>query len=476
MLCLVKGNNLFFRGTEWSSTEDFVWKCSKVNDNWWAGNKYFNIEAAYTCPAGSSHNDVSCLSLWKESHDDLCAVVVQGTPLAANHGFNCVDQVSAHAHGKTEADIGSVWLDSMGRTYCLVKVPDSNTLWFVMFDNISMANGKMSFGVPSDKMWHSYGAIHPEEIIIEERSNTQLWQSFNHYAMNFFVDGKKQDITEDGCFYGDKLEIRTEYDVIYVPVMLQYLMDHVGHNTNESQHSEDIKESYMRLCVRYEFHRNGSISTYCSFRINKDLELDYIGLVQSMTVGDTTYTYVPDTLYKKLTFQDNSTIHSFTKETWDSGEKAPYRYYQFADASFKKGMALVYDRSLGLGVNEERLQHLEHAGRYYSTRKQYPAFISGGTLAAGTYFEGFAARMPLFRYDEDLTAVCWYWIGEDIVVMIDTHNAINKDIVLPEYMNHKYIEVLDKTKSYRIEQAIINDGKLKLQADGYGYLVVRLYE
>ena len=475
MICLIKGNDLYIRATKWSHVEDFIWKCSKVNANDWAGNRYFNIEATYTCPTDRADDDISQLSFWKEAHDDICPLNIQGTYIGANHGFNCVEAVTSSSHGKTESDIGSVWLDSSDRTYCLVKVPDENTLRFVMFNDASMSNGKMGYGNPSGTLIHSHGAMHTRDVIIENRQSSQLWQCFNHYSMKLSVDGKECDLQKDGVLYGDKIAIETQYDMIYVPAMLQYLMANAGNHTNESQHSEDIHESYMRHCFRYEFHRNGSVSTYCSFRINKDMELGYIGLVQSMTVADAPYTYVPDTTYDDLTIQDSTMIHNFGKATWHSQEKAPYRYYQFADTSCSKGMALAYDRTIGLGKNEERLKRLEHAGKYYTSRKQYPAFISGGTLQAGEIIEGFAARMPLYQYDDDLTAACWYWVGDDIILMIDAHRAVNKALDLPEYMEGKHIDILDKTHSCTCDQSVITDRKLRFQMDGYGYLVARLY-
>ena len=83
--------------------------------------------------------------------------------------------------------------------------------------------------------------------------------------------------------------------------------------------------------------------------------------------------------------------------------------------------------------------------------------------------------MPLYRYDEDMTAVCWYWIGDEIVLMIDIHSAVSKEIRLPEYMNDRKIEILDKTESVKIGQSATNSAKLKVHSDGYGYVVIRLH-
>lgn len=60
--------------------------------------------------------------------------------------------------------------------------------------------------------------------------------------------------------------------------------------------------------------------------------------------------------------------------------------------------------------------------------------------------------------------------------MIDTHNSVNKDIVLPDYMNNMRIEVLDKTDSMNFNQTYVFNNKLRVQCTDYGYLVLRLYK
>lgn len=474
MVCIVKGNDIYIRAQNWKVGEDFVWKCSKVNANDWAGNRFFNIEAAYTCPAASQGEDLSELRLWKESHDDICPVKIQGTYIGANHGFFCVDEVTSPGHGKTEADIGSVWSDSLDRTFCLVKVPSSDSLHFVMFDDDSMSCGKMVCGSPSGTLVHSTGGSHCADIIIQSCKGNQLWQSFNHYSLTFLADGEQQPRAGTAVLHGENFAIETVYDLIYVPSMLEYLMANTRKCTNESHHSDAITDSYLRMGVRYEFHENGSISTFHSFQINHPVSLQYIGLVQSMAIAKPAYAYIPDTVYENLTPQDDSLTLHFHEDNWNSLQKVPYRYYQFADLSYSKGMALAYDRSFGWGSNISRLNRSDHAGMYFRSLKQYPAFISGAMLQAGERFEGFAAKMPLYQYDKDLTAVCWYWIGGDIVLMLDTHRSVDKDITLPEYMNGKVITVLDKTDSCSVVETIVSDNKVRFQSKGYGYLVLKL--
>lgn len=475
MLCIIHGNDLYFRAKEWTSTEDLVWKCNKKNVKEWAGNHYFNIEAIYTCSKQCAESTVAELALWKASHDDICPLKVEDTYIGANHGFNCVDKITASNHGKTEADIGSVWQDQAQQTYCLVKVPDKDTLSFVVFDDKNMADGKMRYGKPEGSLIHVRGAVHKEEVMVENRVGTQLWQCFNHYTAAFLKDGVPCDISQDGVLCGESFAYVTEYDLIYVPAMLQYLMENVGYNTNDSQCSDAITESYLRVTVTYEFHGNGSVSSYHKIKCEREIDVDYIGLLQSMCVAEVPYTYVPDTVYDQLTVHEDNTKHTFDRGNWLSDKKAPYRFYQFADKDATKGMALVYDRQYGQGDNATRRARLKNAGWYHTSKKQYPAFISGCALSKGEQLDGFAARMPLHKYDEDVTGVCWYWLGEDIVLLIDTHCAVDKEISLPAYMDGRKLEVLDRTDNFVIVQEEIIGSKLQIKTDGYGYLVVKLF-
>lgn len=478
MACLIKGNDVYVRAKNFSQDKDFVWFLRKKSTS---ANRFFNIQNTYNCPTSLADEAMTIgnFTQWKTSSDDICPILINGSHIGGNHGHNSVDKVTASNHGKTNADIGSVWTDSKGKTYVLVFIYDVNTLGFVMFDDKSMADGRMVFGRPEigTEMIHKSGAANVASVLIENRVDTQLWKCSNHEVLRLYVDGVEVDMSKDQIIHGRRVEFLTEYDVIYVPAMLNYLMDNVGNNTAESQHSEDITENYLRMSILYQFNRNGSISQYNSYTINKDLALGYSGLVQSMAFSSSPYIYSPDTIYDDLILH-NTTENSYYlyKKTWRVQDKVPYRYYQFTDASAGKGMCLAYDRSVGWGANDIRLNQITYAGRYKGeSKKMYPVLIDGGELKAGTSFDGLACRIPLHKYDEDMTSVAWYWCGDDIILMLDSHNPVDKDIILPDYMNNCNLEVLDKTETVTTSQQRITSNTLRYTSTAYGYLVVRLY-
>ena len=358
----------------------------------------------------------------------------------------------------------------------LTTIYNENTLGLVYFSDSIMKTGVMTYGNPSvgTTLICQSNATNTNNIVIESREANQLFPCFNHYTIKFFVDGIEKDLNEQTILEGDRFEVVTQYDVMYVPAMLEYLMENIG---NVDINFEEVEQSYMTMYITYQFNKNGSISTYSSFYMPMDINVGYIGLTQSYRVSETPYTYVPDTtVYQIPVLHKLNADAEFLKNTWVSQEKVPYRYYQFADDTFGKGVVQTYDRTIGWGKNDIRLNHISHAGRFSAAAKMYTAFISGCNIPAGTYFDGMAARIPLYKYDPDLTSVCWYWCSDDIILMIDTHNSVNKDIVLPDYMNNMRIEVLDKTDSMNFNQTYVFNNKLRVQCTDYGYLVLRLYK
>lgn len=475
MVVYCEDENIFVKSKKYSDDSHFIWKLRQTrggNEDY-NSNLMFNLETAYTCSSNCMDEDFASLTNFKGLSDDLCPVNFDGTYIGANHGYNCLDRVTTGSHDKTIVDIGSIWTCN-NKKYVLVRIVDATTLDFVMFNDTNMSTGIFGYGNPSGTMTHVSGATNTSNVTVTSNSATQLRRGINNYSIKMLIDGKEQEFT-NGVYSGNSVEILTQYNTIYVPATLQYLMDNVGNNTNESLYSDDITDSYLTLYVDYKFNINGSISTYSSFYINKDMSLGYFGLVQSGSISNTSVLYIPDTVYDTPTVQ-NATTFSFKPETWRKSDKVPYRYYQYSDDTLNKGIAMIYDRSIGYGDNTKRLTQITHAGQFYTTEKMYPALISGGTLKAGRFIDGMAVRVPLYKHDPDFTAMGWYWVNDDIILMFDTHKSINKDVMLPDYMNNMRIEVLDKTDSVTMEQTYIFNVKLRFQCTDYGYAVLRLYK
>lgn len=473
-------NEIYIRAKNWKNNKDLVYSWHKENPRSnFECNKFLNMRGIYEINHDAEDNDISSLIAWKSAGDDITPVNFNSTYIGANHGYSCCSMATVEAHGKTEADIGSIWL--LGdKTFVLISIPDENRLRLQHFNDTKMNSGNFGSWVScTGTLIHKEGATNTDDIIVTESSMCQLYRSFNKYFVDVLVDGESIGIDAIGTYTGDRIDIITQYNIIYLPAMINYLIENVGNNTNESQFSEDITDYYITLYVDYQFNRNGSLSTYSSFYVNKQLSVGYFGLVQSIALSNPVYTYVPDTQsYQSLVEQTGASSQYFYKTDWTNSEKVPYRYYQFSSELADKGIALVYDRGIGWGENSKRLEHTgSSCGFCYTSRKLYPYFISGGILSPGEYFDGCAVRVPLYKYDEDFTSIGWYWINNDIILMIDAHKTINKEIILPIYMNNKKIEVLDKTDSCIFNQTFIFNNKIRFISNNeYSYLVLKLFD
>ena len=281
MICIINGNEVSVRAKSFDGLNDLVWSARKEYNGY---NRFFNLTKIQLCPTNTDDKTQSGLSQWKTASDDICPIQVWGEHVGGNHGYKCVCQVTVSSHGLEDADIGSVWTDNEGYTYVLVFVRDNNTLGFVKFDDDSMKNGKMDCNTPvtspMTRMTRD-SETNPKTINITGQTKEQLRICSNGHSLKLYVDGKETDLNIDDIIPCDRVEIIAEYKVIFVPAMLEYLMDNLGSNTNDSQHSEDIKDWYYSLVTRYQFNRNGSVSQYHTYKIYKEFDVGYGGLVQS---------------------------------------------------------------------------------------------------------------------------------------------------------------------------------------------------
>lgn len=487
---IVSGNDIVLRYMQRGTADDFYVRCPDFREDedfvWWVcytGRKH-NIQDQFTLPKSEPNSAMYVASpkflKWKPSSDDTAPININGTYIAGNHGATVVEQVTASSSDKTTADIGSVW-SSNGHTYMLVRVSGTN-LWFIQTDAEKITSGTTltCANKPTGTMTHVSGATNTADITVSSGvSNTQLTPAINHNTSSVYVDGVKVDAY--GTYTGKRVALVNEYDVVYVPAMLEYLASNIGNNNNESFASNEITENFCSLKLIQEIHSNGSMCVYQTMKFNKDVTLstNFIAQMGPFNLeGEKTYTYIPDTTNaKNVTLHPGSTVDT-KKESWESAEKAPYRFYTFADEGCQKGYAIIYDGSWGWGEQSKRIAcNANSAGSFASTKKLYPCLASGINLKAGTYYDGCAVRIPIEKYHDDLTSVVWYWRGKDIILCIDNHKKVNTEIVLPEYMANKKVEILDKTESVITEPAYIyEDHKMSYATNSeYGYAVFRLY-
>ena len=208
----VKCDVALFR-TRFNDTHDLIQKFRGVN----------NATLTYNAPVDFMEAGLIDNSKWdywhvdipfNYSNDEATPPVVNGTHIGANHGQPCAINVYCQNHGKTYADIGSLWQDQAGIKFTLIRVSDQDVLQFVS-ENVGESECKYNFikTITGALTYISHGQ-NTTDIKIEKQFAGYLSRS-NKYTL------KKIYVYKDGAWmplFGgaecEMAEIREEYDVV----------------------------------------------------------------------------------------------------------------------------------------------------------------------------------------------------------------------------------------------------------------------
>ena len=496
----VKGNNLRFRAREWKDGLDM---CNDANytrgGNAWAdlksiGNHAFNLTSMRVISHDEPIDSMVDGTVWKAIGDDCTPLNMNGTYIGANHGYNCIAKIPNA--GKTEADIGSVWQTSDGQKYCLVRIADG-FLWMCPFDDATMANGNFSkycakaLIAQGDVLTHVSGATNTASITATAANPTgdmQFYVAINSVERRAFLDGIKEvDPTVDGVHEAEFVDFYESYRILYLPAVLQYLMDNAGKNTNQSHCSEDIADAYVTVYNTYRFHKNGSVVVYSDFAFEKDIpSLGMISAVQSGSFSglpkedgyNVHYVYLPGTTNFNVPTKQTGADEQITiSKSYLADPNVPVSsYFQMIDAVGTKAMNLGYNTEYGYGVPEKRLPYLKGSmGFYFTSLKMYPHLFTSGSLQAGDHFDCISYRIPSEPVDPDFTVINWYWVGETIYLQLHTAKAIGeRAVALPDYMVGMTATVIEDSTSFTVHSATIAEGGITVSSTDAGYAIIRL--
>ena len=535
---------LRFRAREWKDGIDLCMDTTLTGSS----NKVFNISYMMEVKATASLSDTSnsssvVVSAWKSSGDDITPININGTYIGANHGYNLITaMINPGTSPKTEKDIGSIW-EVDGKQYVLVcagVAPKEDktktaTLWFCPINDAAMESGIFPASTSAliengVTLKHVSGATNTDDLVVDRPVQSdgkplgicQFFNAINHNKMAAFLNGNVEvDIYKNAVYNAEFIDFYEEYDIIYLPTVLQYLIENVGKNTNESHYDESLNESYVTFRNTYRYHKNGACVIYSSYVFHKDVSVGYIGGVQSIPFyGDVCsddcpkkpdgspkydtaakckasgeghvprshYVYIPGAKdYTTPTVQEgvneNHKVNiKINKEDLVNPDYLTTTYFQLTTPDGEKVMNLGFNPEFGMGVSDLRKNYVDPKNKqeedlafyYFNSYKMYPKLISHTTLKAGEVIDCIAYRLPSEKTDDDFFAINWYWVGENIYLSLHTSKAVaEKTVALPEYMNGMTITPVEITDSFKIVSETINNG-ITVSTSGDGYTIVKL--
>ncbi|MBO7762183.1 MAG: hypothetical protein J6T24_05240 [Clostridia bacterium] len=484
---VINGNSLGIRAHNWvrdgyDYLSTAVLHADTVNGN-------FMMSRFDEIPSSTplSSLSVSASTLFKAASDEIPAISMNHTYIAARHGYYLISAIPNNL-GLCEEDIGAIFTrQSDGQRYVLVKIP-SGMLWLCPFDDEAMKTGnfgKYSFGTTG--LLKKGDVLKTEDqlsvplsslTVADDAVLNQFYVSTNHAKQAILLNGTEEvDTAKDGIYQAEFVDIYEEYDVIYLPAMLEHLMENFGFNTNDSQHDEEISAAYLTYAHTHRYHKNGSYTVYQTVTVRSDLKnVHYYGVMSMAFPGDSHYVYAPgSTNVGTPTLQENTTVEAL-------GDWHIRSYYQLTDPIGTKGMNVGYYPYFGVATDENREDALGNkagysAGQWYQSRKMYPYLFMNQDMKAGETIDFIGYHVPTIALDEDFFAVNWYFVGDEIYLSLHTDHAVDRQFVaLPnsDYLCGRILSIDESSESFTVHSATVTAEGIEVSTSGAGYVTLKL--
>lgn len=464
-------------------------------------NDEIDISGVYIIPATSANTYSSLtggIGIAGQS-DDSCPTNYNGTYIGAGHGNAGGRTITMVSHGKTNIDIGSEWVDTIGKLFYIIKIVDSNNL-IILSKNYG-TNKIWQFISPTGNLTHSSGATHTNTIILGTPVLYQIPAISNH-TKEFLLDGKYLLSGSITSFYGGNHFVAKEkYDIVNQDDMLNSLIARVG---TSSEPDFSVGEPQTRHDITYTYYNDSTMIIDYKFDILQDINLNYFGFIQAAPMNNSvsypnTKLYIPKTLpivagartFDLRTLEDynsakaNTVAINLTPPYWEIPSKPPSRQIEFlanASGSIGPAFAMGYHPDSQLYIN--RSSYINNAWYLYTSRKSYPFGIDG-KLNSPTYLLGgnsFSGVMFRKFYDSNYvgkgnaTSVMWYIRNGYYYVYIDYHVIISNDIItLPVEMNNKSIYIIEQSTSIVLNTNSVIDSQISVSCvSTNGHLTIRI--
>lgn len=153
--------------------------------------------------------------------DETNPPVINGMALGANHATVGIN-VESPNHGKTYADIGSVWVDESGNKFDLVRIPDENNLQFISFKSKSLTEAFNRVTTVNGNLTYVSDGVNTDPITVKSYgggNSSQIYPGVKDVSHTYEIvkDGVRIpiDINAIGNTYScDEFIVTEEYDIV----------------------------------------------------------------------------------------------------------------------------------------------------------------------------------------------------------------------------------------------------------------------
>lgn len=434
--------------------------------------------------------------------DDAPPCKYNNTFIGGNHGASVAKNITATAHGKATADIGSLWTNGSVQ-FRIIAIIDANTLW-VLSANIGANAERWAFNttLAAGTLTHVSGATNTADIVFTSPVTWQILPCVQNHLRTIKLNGTTT-ITVDGVYDCNHVTVEESYGIHNVASMLDYIVAGMPWASPPALNSASIT-TQVTCAYNYTVRDNGSMTIAGRFENLQTIDLGtndgYVGLIQSQPIvwnassGEQIWYYVPGvntvgSVAAEPTQNITTSVAQtdYTAATWKSATKPPNRMVQFVKSSGGtnlRGYVMGYSLLSGAGADMD--SYIVKSGYITTARKMYthiltkqaPAFGSpASTLPANSVVSADAYRVPysLASIPEATTAAVRL-TDTGAEVILDFHaNVTAKSVPVPAKLNGKTVTIVDSNGNLTLDSATVSGGQIVVTVTGgYGAAVLSL--
>ncbi|MGS0705061.1 pyocin knob domain-containing protein [Acinetobacter sp. ANC 3781] len=388
--------------------------------------------------------------------DDVAPLYIADAQISANHGY-MGGSITLAAHGKTVADIGSLWTDAAGRECIILDIPDANTI--VMTQTIT----NTSFSASNLVFTHKSGATNTATINATSTASVQVYPVLNKHKTSLSADGIPLDYKTQEVSYKQDFTVSESYGLLLKSDIVAYVIANKGKKIT----SYESITPFLQFNNSYAFDSDGGCTITSDFVVLKATSFRDFMMLQSVKIAGSGLTYyVP----KSLPFSQDSISYDFTKGvdialtqkptvaidfTPDKVDQTVNPVDRYIQRSSVGGFSLGLLPALDAEPTRRKVLTTTKAGRVNTTLKIYHSLVdttSISNLAVGDYFGGKGYRKYFPAPDVSKISSYAVYDKDADYYFIDYKPSVSKvDIIdLPPRLQNREFTVHEKTNNVSV--------------------------
>ena len=392
--------------------------------------------------------------------DDIAPLHIFGVTLGAGHGYPCQRLVIAE-HGLSNKDVGTYFtLSGTEEKYYIVRIVDDNTL-LTIGENIS-----------SDPAYPVHRTLSGGSATLEKDStsyavtaisSSQLFPFVKNVNHHIYLNGSTE-VTEDGNYRAQYIDVVESYGILYSPSVLTYLANHAGTATNP------VYDGDVAIIVKntYRFLPNLSVLVFSTIIPQMQIRFSDAMFSQAVRIGGngTTQYYLPNSrpqtydLTKPLAITWDGTAGVFVSANtyWANAQTPVNRVLQFISAH---GFAIGFIPDYGIGKNlvnytDTTFEIRDNTGKVYPHGVNYA--VAGNLDAFEVYNAAmFRAFIPASTMTATTLGVYGYELDDAYYLYAEFSGDVKKNILVDSKWNGKSVSVIEAVDCTLLTD-VYNDG------------------